>query len=87
MSEVVMYSTGICPYCVRAKRLLETKGIEYQDIRVDLEPGLRATMETRSGRSSVPQIWIDERHVGGFTDLWALESRGELDEWLSVGAL
>jgi len=62
--------------------LLETKQVDYQELIVDGEPALRAKMQQLSGRTSVPQIWIGERHVGGFTDLWALESNGELDEWL-----
>jgi glutaredoxin 3 len=82
MAEVVIYSSGYCPYCIRAKMLLETKQVDYQELIVDGEPALRAKMQQLSGRTSVPQIWIGERHVGGFTDLWALESNGELDEWL-----
>jgi len=82
MAEVIIYSSGYCPYCIRAKMLLETKQVDYQELIVDGEPALRAKMQQLSGRTSVPQIWIGERHVGGFTDLWALESNGELDEWL-----
>lgn len=83
MSEVVMYSSGYCPYCIRARMLLEAKQVSYQDISVDQEPAQRARMQQLSGRTSVPQIWIGERHVGGFTDLLALESKGELDELLT----
>lgn len=83
MSRVVMYGTAICPYCTRARMLLDAKGIEFEDIRVDIEPSLRGIMEEKSGQYTVPQIWIGEHHVGGFTDLWALESRGELDTLLS----
>lgn len=83
MSQVVMYGTAICPYCTRARMLLDAKGVEFEDIRVDIEPSLRDIMEEKSGQYTVPQIWIGEHHVGGFTDLWALESRGELDELLS----
>ena len=83
MSEVVMYSSGYCPYCIRARMLLEAKQASYQDISVDQEPAQRARMQALSGRTSVPQIWIGERHVGGFTDLLALESKGELDELLT----
>jgi glutaredoxin 3 len=78
-----MYSTGICPYCTRARMLFEAKGVEFEDIRVDLDPSLRVTMEERSGRHTVPQIWVGDKHVGGFSDLWELESRGELDELLN----
>lgn len=83
MSQVVMYGTAICPYCTRARMLLDAKGVEFEDIRVDIEPSLRDIMEEKSGQYTVPQIWIGEYHVGGFTDLWALESRGELDGLLS----
>ena len=62
--------------------LLDSKQVDYQELIVDGEPELRAKMQQLSGRTSVPQIWIGGRHVGGFTDLWALESNGELDEWL-----
>jgi len=84
MSEVVMYSSGYCPYCTRARSVLDAKNVRYNVIDVDREPAQRAEMRKRSGRTSVPQIWVGERHVGGFTDLWALESSGELDELLTV---
>lgn len=79
-----MYSTGFCPYCVRARMLLERKGVAYTDIRVDLEPALRAEMIERSGRTSVPQIFIDNFHVGGCDDMYALEHQGRLDPLLAV---
>ena len=82
MPEVVMYSSGYCPYCIRARMLLDAKQVPYQDISVDREPALRTKMQALSGRTSVPQIWVGELHVGGFTDLLALESNGELDELL-----
>ncbi len=82
MASVLMYSTGFCPYCVRARLLLERKGVNYQDIRVDLEPALRAEMIQRSGRTSVPQIFIGEVHVGGCDDMYALEREGRLDPLL-----
>ena len=83
MPTVVMYSTGFCPYCVRARMLLERKGVIYTDIRVDLEPALRAEMIQRSsGRTSVPQIFIDDFHVGGCDDMYALEQQGRLDPLL-----
>lgn len=81
--SVVIYSTAVCPYCVRAKRLLEMKGVAYQDIRVDIEPQRRQEMIQRSQRYTVPQIWVGDVHVGGCDDLFALESRGELDRLLS----
>lgn len=82
MPVVVIYSTGFCPYCVRARMLLDSKGVTYTDIRVDLEPALRAEMIQRSGRSSVPQIFIDAVHVGGCDDMYALEQQGRLDRLL-----
>ena len=82
MSTVVMYCTAICPYCVRAERLLLQKRASVQKIRVDLEPEQLEIMMQRSGRRTVPQIFIDETHVGGCDDLYALEQRGELDALL-----
>jgi len=84
MPEIVMYSTGACPYCVRARRLLDAKGVEYTDIRIDKEPQYRREMETRSKRSSVPQIFIDDYHVGGFDDLSELDMDDKLDEMLGL---
>ncbi|MDO3388549.1 glutaredoxin 3 [Gilvimarinus sp. SDUM040013] len=84
MSQVVMYTTAICPYCVNAKRLLDAKGVAVKEMRVDREPHLRQKMMADSGRHTVPQIWIGNRHVGGFTDLWALDKRGELDALLAA---
>ena len=78
-----MYSTGYCPYCVMAERLLERKGVqEIEKIRVDLEPLRRAEMMERTQRRTVPQIYIGEVHVGGFDDLSALERAGKLDTLL-----
>jgi glutaredoxin 3 len=75
-----MYSTGICPYCVMAERLLKAKGVDaIEKIRVDLEPEQRATMMQKTGRRTVPQIYIGDTHVGGFDDLNALERAGKLD--------
>ena len=86
MSEVVVYSTRICPYCVRAKMLLQNKGVDFREIMLDNQPELRMEMMQRSGRRTVPQIWVGETHVGGFDDLWALDRAGELDPLLeSVG--
>ncbi len=84
MAAVTLYSTASCPFCVQAKRLLTAKGVTPREIRVDLDPGQRREMMARSGRHTVPQIWIGERHVGGFTDLWALERNGELDALLAA---
>ncbi len=78
-----MYATGACPYCMRARALLEARGLDYEEIRVDLDPGRRLEMMERSGRRTVPQIWINDHHVGGFDDLYALERAGELDTLLA----
>jgi glutaredoxin 3 len=82
-SDVIVYSTGWCPYCVRAKALLERKGVPFREIRVDEDPAERETMLERSrGQRTVPQIFIGDRHVGGFDDLYALDKAGELDQLL-----
>jgi glutaredoxin 3 len=82
-SDVVVYSTGWCPYCVRAKALLERKGVPFREIRVDEDPAERQTMLERSrGQRTVPQIFVGDRHVGGFDDLYALDKAGELDKLL-----
>ena len=79
-----MYSTRFCPYCMRARQLLQAKGVEPVEIAVDHEPDKRAEMQLRTGRSSVPQIFIDDQHVGGYTDLWRLGQSGELDVLLGL---
>lgn len=79
MAEVVMYSTTVCPYCVMAERLLRSRGVETIDkILIDREPGKREEMMERTGRRTVPQIYIGTTHVGGFDDLSALDKKGEL---------
>ena len=83
MASVVIYSTPWCPYCVRAKRLLNDKGADFTDIDVSADPALRPEMIRLSGRTSVPQIWIGELHVGGCDELYALERQRRLDELLS----
>ena len=82
-ARVVMYSTRFCPYCMRARGLLDSKQVSYTDIGVDGKPELRHEMTERSGRYTVPQIWIGEHHVGGYDDLALLERQGRLDELLS----
>lgn len=82
MSSVVIYTSAWCPYCMRAKQLLESKGVKYEEISVDGQPGVRAEMARRAGRSTVPQIWIGTTHVGGCDDLHALERAGRLDALL-----
>jgi glutaredoxin 3 len=84
MPSVLMYCTAVCPYCVMAERLLNAKGVtQIEKIRVDLEPELRVAMMERTGRRTVPQIYIGDRHVGGYDDLAALEHAGELTALLS----
>ena len=83
MATVTMYSTGACPYCVQAERFLTAKGVVgIAKIRVDLEPARRQEMMERTGRRTVPQIYIDEFHVGGYDDLVALDRAGRLDPLL-----
>lgn len=77
-----MYSTVWCPYCVRARRLLDQRGVSYKDIQVEQQPQLRQEMQTLSGRHTVPQIWIGDTHVGGYTDLLELDLDGQLDSML-----
>jgi glutaredoxin 3 len=79
---VTLYTTRYCPYCIRARNLLDSKGVAYRDIAVDNEPRLRREMMIRSGRHTVPQIWIGERHIGGYDDMYLLERQGRLDELL-----
>ena len=83
-ASVVIYTTRFCPYCIHAKRLLDGKGVAYREIRVDFKPGLRREMMARSGRRTVPQIWIGDTHVGGCDDLVALERNGRLDGLLAA---
>ena len=85
MSQVTLYGTRFCPFCVAARRLLRTKGITFEDIPLDANPAQRAQVMSDSGRNTVPQIWIGDRHVGGFTDLQQLERSGELDEIIAAG--
>ena len=84
MSKVVMYTTAWCPYCIRAKSLLDRKGVSYEEISVDGKPALRSEMAAKAGRTSVPQIWIGDDHVGGCDELHALERAGKLDAMLSA---
>jgi glutaredoxin 3 len=79
MAKVVMYCTAVCPYCINAERLLRSKGVtEIEKIRIDIIPEQRELMETKTGRRTVPQIYIDETHVGGCDDLFALDRAGGL---------
>jgi glutaredoxin 3 len=81
-----MYCTAACPFCQAAERLLVDKGVAIEKVRVDLDPSRRAEMTQKSGRRTVPQIWIGERHVGGCDDLYELERKGELDNLLKASA-
>ena len=83
---VLMYTTRFCPFCVRARQLLQRKQVDFEEIAVDGDPGRREEMRLRSGRHTVPQIWIGGRHVGGCDELRELERRGELDAMLVAAA-
>lgn len=84
MSEVTIYSSDFCPFCIRAKHLLDAKKVSYREIRVDGKPDVRAEMTRKAGgRTSVPQIWINDHHVGGCDQLMALERAGKLDAMLT----
>ena len=84
--EIVMYSSGWCPYCVRARALLERKGLAFREIKIDEHPAERDAMLARSGgRRTVPQIFVGDHHVGGFDDLYALDKAGKLDELTGRG--
>jgi glutaredoxin 3 len=82
MAQVIMYSTAYCPYCSKARDLLHQKHIEFTEIRVDLQPELRDEMITKSGRRTVPQIFINGQAIGGCDDLYALEHQGTLNQLL-----
>lgn len=83
MPKVLMYSTAICPYCINAERLLVSKGVtEIEKIRVDLQPEQRIEMMQKTGRRTVPQIYIDDRHIGGFEELRTLDLEGGLEPLL-----
>ncbi|WP_028451666.1 glutaredoxin 3 [Chitinilyticum aquatile] len=86
MPTITLYSTRTCPYCVQAENLLARKGLSVSKILVDSDQAEFANMVERSGRRSVPQIFIGERHVGGFSDLLALDLSGELSQWLASAA-
>ncbi len=86
MQAVKMYTTSVCPYCVRAKQILKSKGVEQiEEIRIDIDPDQRRKMMEITGRRSVPQIFIGQTHVGGCDDLMALDGQGGLTLLLSAG--
>lgn len=80
--EIIIYTKNYCPYCVKAKELLQQKKSSFTEIRIDLQPELREEMIAQSGRHTVPQIFINGHHVGGCDDLYALEAQGKLDQLL-----
>lgn len=85
MPNITMYTTAVCPYCINAERLLVSKGVtEINKIRVDLQPELRVEMMQKTGRRTVPQIYIDDQHIGGFEDLRALDLAGGLSPLLAM---
>lgn len=84
MPKVVMYTTSMCPYCVRAKMLLKNKGVECEELNIQFDRGLMREMLERSQRRTVPQIFIDDHHVGGYDDLAALDAQGKLDPLLGL---
>ncbi len=83
MAEIVIYSTQVCPYCVKAKQLFSAKGVTFKEIDISRDPALVEEVQTRSGgRKTVPQIFIGDLHVGGCDELYALDAAGKLDELL-----
>ena len=82
MAKVYMYTTRFCPYCIRARMLLDDKGVEYKDIAVDNNAPLRAEMTRKSGRHTVPQVFIDDKPIGGYQELSQLDRIGALDDML-----
>ena len=85
MAKVLMYSTGVCPFCLMAERLLKSKGVaDLEKVRVDLDPPRRQEMIERTGRRTVPQIYVGEKHVGGYDELAALDRSGLLAERLAA---
>ncbi len=82
--SITMYATKTCPFCVAARALLQSKGVGWDEILIDVEPAKRDEMMTRSGRRTVPQIFIGDQHIGGFDDLQALEQAGGLDPMLGI---
>ncbi len=82
MSKVTIYSTLLCPYCFAARRLLKSKGVAFEEIRVDKQPEKRQEMIRRSGRFTVPQIFINDTHIGGYDDITELNRKGKLDTLL-----
>lgn len=86
MPTIVMYTTAVCPYCVAAKNFLKSRGASWEEVRVDIDFARRREMVDRTGRTSVPQIFVGDTHVGGFDDMVALDRAGGLKPLLEAGA-
>lgn len=84
MARIQMYTTTWCGYCVRAKALLDSRGLDYEEIHLDDDAGFRRRLHELTGGSTVPQIMIDDRPIGGYTELWRLEREGDLDRLLAA---
>lgn len=84
MAKVTIYTTGMCPYCYAAKKVLSDKGVAFEEIDVTFSPAQRREMAEKAGRTSVPQIWIGDTHVGGCDELMALDRAGSLDTMLAA---
>lgn len=84
MATVLMYATAYCPFCTKARQLLDKKGIHYQEIRIDDDPSKREEMITKSHRHTVPQIFINGKAIGGCDDLYTLENQGKLEQLLNI---
>jgi len=84
MAKVEIFTTKLCPYCYRAKALLKSKGVAYREVDVSFNPELRRSLLERTGRRTVPQIFINEKSVGGYDDIAALDEEGKLDELLQA---
>jgi glutaredoxin 3 len=83
-APVVIYTSGFCPYCAWARQMLSDKGVDYREVRVDRDPGQRAVVESLRGRTSVPQIFVGDVHVGGYDDMAAMDREGRLDPLLGL---
>jgi len=84
MPKVVMYTTSVCPYCIRAKNLLQHKGVDFEELNIEREHDLMQECFTRSQRRTVPQIFVDDFHVGGYDDMAEMDSMGKLDPLLGL---
>lgn len=82
MANILLYTTAVCPYCVAAKNFLKARGLDYREIRIDQDAVARDAMMAKTKRSSVPQIFVNGKHVGGFEDMLALERAGDFQQWL-----